>query len=183
MEVDKYTWKDNIKQRRDIMFDIPLNQFHDCLHALKDMDEEWMTGEVYFVACKYNDTTARIYVELKKKVCLEISVFQARKVFRKYLTSYDYVLEVKSFPILYEYGIFQNKISRVPTEEEIKNMRVEDLTKLKPYLPTLVNHRIQDLTKDEEEMARVQKIPIQQDEGNRFFFAYVNNKVDKYIKK
>lgn len=175
-------WDDEITQRRDFMFDIPLNMFDSCLHALKDMDAEWMTGEIYFVACKYNDYTARFYVELKHRDKIALSQFGAKKVFRSYLVSLDYVQEIKSHKVLYEYGIFQSKLSRVPTKEIINKLRVEELTKLKPYLTTLVNERIKKLAKEPEEMAKVQSIPLDQDEGNRFFFAYVNNKANEYIK-
>ena len=178
----KAPWDDKIKQKRDIMIDIPLDKAKACYNALQAFDNEWMEGNIYFVIGKYNNHTARIYIELSKRSVLKLSVFNAEKVFRNYLLSYDYLEEVKSLPILYEYGFFQTKISRVPDEDEINDLCLEDLRKLKPYLPTLVNHRICFLAKDLKEAERVQKLPIPQDEGNRLFFAYINNKVNEYNK-
>lgn len=173
------SWNDDIMQKRDIMIDIPYENYEDCYHALKEIEGDWMSGKIYFVSCLYNSSTIRMYIELRERMRLKLAVFEVKKVFRKYLISHDYVMEIKSRKILHEQGIFQPKISRVPKEDEINNMKVEDLAKLKPYLPTLINERMKALVTNKDEMTRVQNLPLIEDEGNMLFFNYVNREAKK----
>lgn len=171
-------WLDTIRQKRDIMIDIPLEKYLNCYEALKEIDS------IYFIAGQLNDETVRMYIELPWRQRLALSSFQVTKVPRLYFLSLDYVKEIKSLKVIYEYGLFQAKLSRVPKKKEIINMKIEELAKLKPYLPTLVNYRTWELNlkKNRGELARVQKRMIEEDEGNRWFFIVMNEKANQFIK-
>lgn len=174
-------WNDKIKQKRDIMFDIPINKYAECQIALERLDDDNSFGDTYFIAGLLNENTARIYLEMKKRNRLELSLYKAKKVLRVYCLSLDYVKEIKSLPYIHEHGLFQHKISRVPKYKEILMMKPEELAQLKPYLPTLVNERINQLKLDERRLAKVQNKAIEQNEENRLFFIELNKKAKGHI--
>ena len=60
------SWNDDIMQKRDIMIDIPYENYEDCYHALKEIEGDWMSGKIYFVSCLYNSSTIRMYIELRE---------------------------------------------------------------------------------------------------------------------
>ena len=119
LESIEVTWNDKIKQKRDVMFDIPLVHYIPCQTALEHLDDDNSFGDTYFIVGRLNETTARIYLEMKKRNRLELSPFEAKKVLRVYCLSLDYVKEIKSLPFIHEHGLFQHKISRVPKYKEI----------------------------------------------------------------
>ena len=165
----KVDWNDDIKQRRDTMFEVSLDKYDECIKALIAFDTE-EEADLYFIASKINPTTIRIYLELKNRGYIELSTFCVKKVFRKYFLSIDYVKEIKIYPIVFEYGVFQSKISRVPKYEDLVNMKLEQLGKIKPYYPKMINARIKELKTNSAELIRVQNIATEEDEANRGFF-------------
>ena len=174
-------WKDGIKQKRDVMFDVPIHRYDECEIALEQLDDDNSFGETYFIAGLLNENTVRIYLEMKKRNRLELSPYEAKKVLRVYCLSLDYVKEIKSLPKIHEHGIFQHKISRIPKYKEILMMRPEELAQLKPYLPTLVNERINQLKLDKKTLDKVQNKAIEQNEENRLFFFELNAIAKEYI--
>ena len=165
----KVDWNDDIKQRRDTMFEVSLDDYDDCIKELMVYDTE-EEADLYFIAGKINPTTIRIYLELRRRGYIELEAYHVKKIFRRYFLSIDYVKEIRTYPIVFEYGVFQSKISRVPKYTDLVIMKLEQLARIKPYYPKMINSRINELKKNPEELIKVQNRVTEEDEASRGFF-------------